>query len=144
MLSEILTSGAMALSPGDSVAQEQVQPKINFNIENNTKSVYFLWGTPFSEKPVNQTTINANYGPASLSAFGNWDFQNKEFNEQALILSLGFPINDKTSVFGGYAAARGRPEKGGDWEAIDHWFLGASRAGHLLDLSAEYHMLLKG
>ncbi len=80
--------------------QEQTSQsnKLNMSFDNNYASKYVFWGIPFSEGPVWQPTLSAEYGNLSAFTMANKDFATQEWNEIDAGVNYTIPVGEKNTL----------------------------------------------
>jgi len=138
LIKRIALTGLGLLALGGNVkAQDSTKTPLNINFNNNLSSTYFLWGTPFSEEPVNQKFLNVNKGPFNLGIFANYDFEMGQINERVLLTDYTKSFG-KLNLTGGYGRAHAKVD--GVWEKMNHWS-GTVSAKVPFNPSIEYHKM---
>lgn len=98
----LIAAAWLALSPVAKAEQkEQEKPKINLSARLDFLSKYITRGFTFSEEPVLQQTLSANYKSITAVGFGNFDTASGKFTEGDIFLDATRTFK-KASFSGGY------------------------------------------
>lgn len=90
--------------------KEEPTRQVQLKAKNDLISKYVFRGIPYSQgKVLNQylsasSKLPKNLGNLTATAFGNYDFEKKEYNEADIFIDYAKPINDKLTLLAGWGA----------------------------------------